>query len=564
MSINTNHRQRVWREPDALAPGPALCDHQLLHALLCARGVKTREQADIFLRPSRAPLGDPNLLPDMALAVALIRDAIANGRRIAIFGDYDVDGIASTAMLARALRRLGGDPLYTVPHRFHDGYGLNRAAVERFIANGARLLICVDCGSSNAPELEHALEHGLQAIVLDHHQVAGALPPEVAFVSAMRPTNAFPATNLATVGLVYTLLRALLGDAAAEMYLPYVALGTVADVAELRGINRALVARGISKMRRWRLPGMMALCVTAGVDLPTVRAWEIGYALAPRLNAAGRMESPQPAIDLLLADTAEAATPLAQRLDTLNRLRREETMLILDAAEAQVAAMGAVEHLPALVVGDAGWSIGLVGLVAARLSERYHLSTVVLEQGRDVSRGSARAPHGVDLMEALRATAPLLTRFGGHRRAAGLTLPTERVSEFRSQFCAAISRGCDGDPPTPELRLDAEIEHADLRLVTVDMLDALEPFGAGNEPPLLLMRDLALRSCRPSASGQHLILRVRDRMGVEHKGIFFRAGERYDELRGCSRVDLAAELRRNVWRGRASLELRVSDFRPSG
>jgi single-stranded-DNA-specific exonuclease len=555
----------VWREPAPLGPAElSLAEHPLLAALLHARGVTSRAEADLFLRPRGGALGDPLTLPDLQRAVELIHAAVAAGERIAVFGDYDVDGLTSTALLVRVLRKLGAEPLYSVPHRAHDGYGLNRAAVERFIEAGARLLITVDCGSSNQAELEYALEYGLRAIVLDHHQIDAELPAEVAFVSALRPSNAYPTTSLTGVGVAYTLTRALLGDAEAEMYLPYVALGTIADVAALRGENRTLVARGLAKLRRWQLPGLLALCAVAGIEQAQTRAWDVGFLLAPRLNAAGRMDSPQAALDLLLADSAAVATPLAVRLDELNRRRQDEMRRMIDTAEAQLAAQGGAEEQASIVVADPSWSIGLVGLAAGRLAERYHRPVIALEQGAEVSRGSGRSPAGIDLMAALRETAPLLERFGGHRRAAGLALPTAHIAEFRPALCAAVLRGCDGELPAPELRLDAELRPADLSLDTVALLEALEPLGAGNEAPLLLARNLTPRACRASNDGRHLIFQVADQRGATHDAIFFGAGERLDELRGARRVDLATELRRDVWNGRVKLKLRVTDFRPAG
>jgi single-stranded-DNA-specific exonuclease len=237
---------------------------------------------------------------------------------------------------------------------------------------------------------------------------------------------------------------------------------------------------------------------------------------------------------------------------------------MLDAAETQVALSGGPDARAALVVAAPEWPIGLVGLIAARLAERYQRPAIAFERGAELSRGSARAPEGVDLMAALRATAPLLERFGGHRRAAGLALPSARLDEFRDALSVAVLDACDGELPAPELALDAELAHDELALDTVALLNALEPFGAGNAPPLLLVRDLALRSCRPSSNGKHLLLQVTDHVGRAHDAVFFSAGARLDELRALRRLDLATELRRDVWNGRVRLKLRVVDFRPTG
>ena len=283
----------VWVEPRPLtAADLSITDSPLLSAILHARGVQTAEAASLFLSPQSTPLGDPALLPDIDRAVNVIRESIAEGRKIVVFGDYDVDGLTSTAMLVRVLRRLGGDPVAIVPHRMDDGYGLSPAIVERLLGQGVELLITVDCGSSNRDEFEELLRHGVKVVVIDHHRVSEPLPDDVAFVSPRRAENQYPFEDHAAVGVCFTLVRALLGDTDSEMYLPYVALGTVADVVELRGENRTLVTRGLALLRRWKLPGLKAMCAAAGIDQQAVGSWEIGYIIGPRLNAAGRIDSP--------------------------------------------------------------------------------------------------------------------------------------------------------------------------------------------------------------------------------------------------------------------------------
>ncbi|HEX5163941.1 MAG TPA: DHH family phosphoesterase, partial [Thermomicrobiales bacterium] len=295
------HAPNVWVEPPPLSAADlAITDAPLLSAILHARGVRSADAAARFLSPTTIPLNDPLLMPDMERAVARIKAAIAAGRRIVVFGDYDVDGLTSTAMIVRVLRRLGGQPSAVIPHRMDDGYGLSPTVVERLLAAGAELLVTVDCGSSNRAEFEALLQHGVEIVVVDHHRHAGELPAEVAYVSPRRPDNQYPFTDHAAVGVCYTLVRALLGDDDAEMYLPYVALGTIADVVDLRDENRALVTRGLGMLRRWKLPGLKAICASAGIDQQAVGAFEIGYLIGPRLNAAGRVDSPQAALDLLL------------------------------------------------------------------------------------------------------------------------------------------------------------------------------------------------------------------------------------------------------------------------
>ena len=550
-------------EPAPLsASGLALIDSRLLSAILHTRGIQTAEAAGRFLFPATIPLGDPLLLPDMERAVGSIRAAIDAKRKIVVFGDYDVDGLTSTAMIVRVLRRLGGQPAPVIPHRMDEGYGLTPTMIERLVAQGVDLLITVDCGSSNHIEFEDLIRRGVQVVVVDHHRFSGPLPTEVAYVSPRRPDNRYPFVDHAAVGVCYTLARALLGDDGAEMYLPYVALGTIADVVELRDENRTLVTRGLAMLRRWKLPGLKALCAAAGIDQQAVAAWEIGYVIGPRLNAAGRIDSPQVALDLLLADDATTATPLALKLSDLNTARQQMTRRIQSEAEASIGQRGA-DGLPAIVVSGEAWGIGVVGLVAGRLAEAFNRPTIVFERGPMVSRGSARSAGDVNIVEAIAASAKLLDRFGGHRNAAGLTIPTANLEQFEQEFCATVFDMLGGQIPVREIALDASIGHDELHLGTVSLLSQLEPFGHGNEEPRLLLHSVRHRYEKTSRDGRHLLFHVVDGRGRGHGAVFFNAGDRLPELLATPRIDIATNLRRDTWDGRERLKLYVSDFRPA-
>jgi single-stranded-DNA-specific exonuclease len=565
MGIDSASRVRTrWIEPEPLDPdAQRLTDWPLLSAILYARGIRTAHDAGRFLQPASAPLADPYLLPDMDRAVATVRDAIERGQRIAVFGDYDVDGLTSTAMLTRVLRRLGAEVVPIVPHRYQDGYGVSASAVERIVASDAHLVVTVDCGSSSPEEFAQLLGRGMRAVVLDHHHTSCTLPDAVAFVSPRRADNRYPCTELAAVGVAYMLVRALLGDTGAEMYLPYVAIGTIADVVELLGENRTLVARGLAKLRRWRLPGIMALCAAAGIDQTQVGSWEIGYIIGPRINAAGRIDTPQTALDLLLADDAATATPLALRLSELNERRQHETRRVVAEAEEVVRGLGGAETLPAIVLAGESWASGIVGLVAGRLAETYHRPTVILERGPDVSRGSARSAGVVDIFEALGASKELFVRYGGHRDAAGLTIANDRLEVLQRELSATVLDLCGGRLPEREIRLDAVGAHADLRLDTVDRLRVLEPFGRGNEEPCILFRGLRHRYCKRSRDGRHLLFQAIDDSGRANGAVFFGSGHRLDNISGTTRVDVAACLRRDTWGDRPRLKLYLSDFRPA-
>ena len=554
----------VWREPPVLTHDQlAITDSPLLSAVLQARGITTRTDAEAFLNARDAPLADPYLLPDMEMAVAAVGAALKSGDLIAVFGDYDVDGLTSSSMLFRVLTRLGARVVVEIPDRHRDGYGLNLAAIDRFVEAGAKLMIVVDCGSGNRRELEYAISRGIQPVVLDHHLLHGDLPEEIPFVSPRRETNQYPTTELAAVGVAYTLVRAMLGDDEAEMYLPYVALGTVADVVVLRGENRTLVARGLEMLRRWGLPGLKALCDCAQVDRRILTPWHIGFVIGPRLNAAGRMASPDIALQLLLANDYESALPFAARLDELNRKRQAETRRITAEAESMVEHMGGAAALPVLVVDDPGWSIGLAGIVAGRLAETHHRPAIVFERGPLSAKGSARSAGTVDIVQALDMTAPLLERYGGHAAAAGLSLPSDKVDAFRDALAASVMDLWGGIMPQREIVLDAEVSHSELSLSTVSMLECIEPTGHGNKPPLFLVRGLQVRSPRRTRDGKHLMFQAVGSDSRPHGVIFFGAGKRLDELTRAGRIDLACDMKLDDWSGASQLKLHARDFRPA-
>ncbi len=553
----------IWHEPASYSPEQlAITDWPLLSQILLARGITSKEQAFEFLNAERRQPGDPYLLPDMSRAVDLIRQELENGGLIGIFGDYDVDGLSSTAMLTRVIARLGGQPFPIIPHRMRDGYGLNVGAIERFIDVGVRLMIVVDCGSSDLRELDFALENGIQPIILDHHRVRHELPDPVAFVSTRRAANQYPETELAAVGVAYALVRALLGDEDAEMYLPYVALGTVADIVTLQDENRALATRGIDMLRRWQLPGFNVLCQLAGLKKRELSAWDIGFVIGPRINAAGRMDTPQIALDWFLANDVKSAEPYAARLNQLNLARQAETRRVTDEAEQQAELLGGSHNFPALVLADASWGIGVAGIVAGRIAERYNRPAIILERKLKLSTGSARSAGNIDVVSAIGQHENLLERFGGHTAAAGLSIPTENIDLFRERFSESVLDQWGGVYPRREIVLDAEVDHGDLNLDTVSRLQVLEPTGHGNKPPRFLVRNLKPVNIRLSRDGSHLLFNVQDRAGYQHDATFFRHGERFSELSELTAIDVACSLERNSWNGRVSLQLNLVDFRP--
>ena len=567
-----------WLEPDGVAPADGGGDEGILRALLARRGMTAPEAVDAFLQPHPARLADPFLMADLGRAVDRLGLAHRRGETVAIYGDYDVDGLTSTALLWRALSGMGFTVRPYVPHRVRDGYGLNVGAIDRLAAEGASLLVAVDCGVGDHAEVAHARALGLDVIVLDHHHVPDALPEAVAVVNPHRRDCAYPYKEQAAVGVAYTLVRALVREGYSlggrweedeldlHDLLELVALGTVADVVPLHGENRILVAGGLQVLRETQHPGLRALYAVAGLDPARLRAWHIGYVLGPRLNAAGRIAEPELALRLLLTDSPEEAAQLARQLDGLNRERQRELARIIGEATARLEAVGPLDEARRLIQLDGeGWTAGVAGLVAGRLAERYSRPVVILERGAGFSRGSARSIDGFNIVEALAECQDLLDHYGGHAKAAGLSVANEHLEALNERLLTLATARLSAEQLRPTLALDLEVSVAALTHATVDLLTQLEPCGHGNPEPLLLLRGVAPRWPKASHDGKHLFCTIPtgDRRGV--RAVAFGQGERLAELRGAGRagVDLAGTLRREWWQDEERLEFHVRDFRPA-
>ncbi|CCF82674.1 Single-stranded-DNA-specific exonuclease RecJ [Nitrolancea hollandica Lb] len=552
-----------WLEP-APAPSSAfdLTDFPLLSVILARRGITSLQQARSFLQPRVHELADPYGLPDLELAAERVRSAIRNRRPIAVFGDYDVDGLTSTALLTRVLRSLGAEVRPYVPNRLQDGYGLNLAAIDRIIKDGAALLLTADCGTSNGRELAMAQRAGLETVVLDHHHAHGVELPGTAFVSPRREDCRYPFREMSAVGVCYHLVRALAGEDVAAAMLPLVALGTVADVVPLVGENRIKVHHGLARFGSDAPLGLKELARQADLDPFGVTSWHCGFILGPRINAAGRMADPLTALDLLLTDDPAKASRLALELGKLNARRQREMERMIAEAEEKLR-HGGRDAGPLLVLADTAWSIGLVGLVAGRLVERYRRPAIVLERGPDVSRGSARSIDGFNIAEALGQCHDLLLEHGGHSMAAGLTIETERLVELEERLVGILDATVGDDIPTPTLQLDAELHSSELTLETERLVSLLEPTGHGNAAPRFFARGLAVRRPRVSRDGKHLMFQAVGSDGTAVRAVFFNGAYALPDLVRLGRVDLAFSLKRDSWKGETRVELDVLDFRPA-
>ncbi len=551
--------------------------HPLVAQILFNRGVTDPEEADSFLRQDSVRFGDPFRMKGVPEAVVRIRAALRSGEPIVVYGDFDADGVTSTALLVQALSALGGQVSPYIPHRVDEGYGLHNDALDRIAAGGARLVITVDCGIRSPVEIAHGQALGLDMIVTDHHSIqqddAGRdlLPPALAVINPKQQGERYPFRDFAGVGLAFKLAQALLLAERREPLLPQpplledrdlldlAALGTVADLAPLLGENRSLVRRGLAELNQPRRPGIQAMLEDAKLAPGKVDATAIGFVLGPRINAAGRLAHANQAYDLLTARDSLTARPLAENLSMLNRTRQNLTAERTALAQVQIAAQ-APERLLYLIAHP-DFESGIVGLVAGRLTEDLYRPALVAKVGDTDTHGSARSIPEFNITAALDECRDLLVRHGGHAAAAGFAVKNENLETLRRRLEAIAERELAGLALTPSLPVDAETSLADLDFALVGKLAELEPCGYANPQPTFASRGLEVISARlVGAEGKHLKLTVREpRSRVAVDAIAFRLGEWYGNL--PARVDLAYALEINEYNGRKSLQLNVKDIR---
>jgi single-stranded-DNA-specific exonuclease len=544
---------------DVAALAAALEISEIAASILVRRGLSDPHEARAFLAGERAP-HDPFLLGDMAAAVERIRAAIAAGTRICVHGDYDVDGICATALAVLTLRELGADVQWHLPSRFEEGYGVSGETIARLADEGCGLLITVDCGITAVEEVAAAKAAGLEVIVTDHHRPGPTLPD--CPIVATRPSD-YPFPELCGTGVVHKLAQALLGveHPALGRHADLVALATIADVVPLLDENRSLAIAGLRALARTQKPGLRALMRSASVDPAAIESSSVGFRLAPRINAAGRLGRPDAALELLLTESDDVAKALAGELETLNRDRQAVEDRILRAAIAQVESWPeARRRRRGYVVWGDDWHEGVIGIVASRLVERFGRPVVLIAGAGDEWKGSGRSIPAFDLHGALGACSEHLQRFGGHRAAAGLSIETERLEAFAEAFAAhADAELGDGDL-APVTRIDAIVPGSALTLGLANELDRLAPFGLGNPDVTLLVP--SCEAVQPGVVGEGKHLRFRVRYGNRDVGsaIAFGLGGQLDRLgrtNGQSplRYDLVCRLKENRWNGTVAPQL---------
>ena len=525
-------------------------------SILVRRGYAEPAEARAFLNGECEP-HDPYLLGDMAAAVQRIRDAVAAGKRICVHGDYDVDGICATALAVLTLRELGAEAEWHLPSRFEEGYGVSHETIARLADDGCGLVLTVDCGITAVDEVAEATARGLDVVVTDHHRPGAALPE--CPVVATRPSR-YPFPELCGTGVVHKLAQALLGvdHAAVKRHADLVALATIADVVPLVDENRSLAIAGLRALARTQKPGLRALMRSAAVDPATVDAAAVGFRLAPRINAAGRLGRPDAALELLLTESDDEAARVAADLEALNRDRQAVEDRILRSAVAQVEGWPAARRRRrGYVLWDDEWHEGVIGIVASRLVERFNRPVVlVTSSGEDSDwKGSGRSVPSFDLHGALAATSGHLRRFGGHRAAAGLSIVPEQLEAFAQAFAAHADLSLEEHDLVPTTRIDAIVPGSDLTLALATELERLAPFGLGNPDVTLLVP-----SCEPVepalvGEGKHLRFRIRQRGRDAGSAIAFGLGGQLDRLRRPVRYDLAFRLKENHWNGTVAPQL---------
>lgn len=529
----------------------------LLAQVLYNRGYRDPRQARAFLEWRWDGPSDPFQLKGMAEAVQAIRRTIRERQPIAIYGDYDADGVSAAVLLAHALRTVGATGQIHIPHRYDEGYGVNSAALRKLAKQGVRLVITVDCGISSAREVAEAAEYGLEMIITDHHTPGLELPTAAAIINPRQTDCPYPFKDLAGVGLAYKLAQALL-QSDPEDILDLVALGTVADLAPLRGENRALVQRGLAHIRRAPRPGLQALLDVAAVSPQRTTAWTLGHVLGPRLNASGRLTHARYSLKLLMAETPAEARPLARQLNDWNRQRQHLTLQYTEAARQQVLAEGTP---PLLFVASRSFLSGIVGLVASRLLDEFYRPAVVVAIEDGQSKGSARSISGFHIAEALNACHDLLERHGGHAAAAGFTIRTERLPELQARLQALAAEALSDHDFIRSLTIDAEPALADLTETLIAHLARLEPCGQDNLPPLFLTRGLRVLDKRyVGRDAAHLQLRLTDGQ-EERRAVLFNHARIITHV--PERVDVVYQLAWNEWGGSGQVEMHIHDLRPA-
>jgi single-stranded-DNA-specific exonuclease len=565
---------RIWEsagydEASALRLASELGVSPVTARLLCIRGLSEPEAARRFLTPRLEDLLDPFALADMTPAVDRILAAIASRERIAIHGDYDVDGVTSTVILRRALELLGADVVHFIPERLRDGYGLQPATIDRLHANGARLIISVDCGIRATDAALRARALGVDLIITDHHEPDVALPPALAVVNPKRHDCVYPDKHLAGVGVALKVVQALCARSGRSEWLPafvkIAAIGTLADVVPLTGENRVIAKLGLRLLSTGpHKVGLRSLLEVCGLLGKEIDSYQIGFVIAPRVNAAGRMSTPDIAARLLLASDeamVEEARGLAEQLNSENLRRQQEEADIVTRAKAVVESDPDVGSRTVIVVAGEGWHRGVIGIVASKLVDAFHRPAVVISIDGDMAHGSCRSIPSFNMLAALESCAGVMLKFGGHQQAAGLTVESSRIRELRGRINDHADSRLGPDDLRPRLWIDGPLTFRSIDDQVMAELATLAPFGAGNPRPVFRSSRVEIVDGPRRLKDRHLKMSFRQE-GRVLRGVAWRASERESFVTAHrAGIDLAFSVEQDLWNGERHVQLTVADFR---
>ncbi|RIW37659.1 single-stranded-DNA-specific exonuclease RecJ [Bacillus salacetis] len=520
----------------------------IVSKLLANRGIHDIDEAKTFLYGEDQPFHDPYLMMDMGKAVERVKKAIESGEAILIFGDYDADGVSSTSTMMQTLLDLGAEAHFYIPNRFTEGYGPNENAFRWAAEEGFSLIITVDTGIAALKEAQLAKELGVDLIITDHHEPGPELPEALAILHPKREGSTYPCSDLAGVGVAFKFAHALYGTFP-EHLLDLAAIGTIADLVPLKGENRAIAKKGLEKMRTSQRPGLKALCKAAKAQMNEITEETVGFAIAPRINAIGRLGDADPAVDLMLSNDLEESTAIAQEIDGINKERQTIVNEMTQEAVEMVNTEFPLTENSVLVIGKEGWNSGVVGIVASRLVEKFYRPVIVLsfDSEKGTAKGSARSISGFDLFKNLSQCRELLPHFGGHPMAAGMTLKLEDVPELRKRLNSYAAEQLTEEDFIPLTELDASIDLADIDLETIEALEMLAPFGMGNPKPKLLIEGVSISGMRKIGGNQdHLKLSLKkDVYTLDSVG--FGMGEFADEISPLAELSVIGELSINEW-----------------
>ena len=523
----------------------------------------TEDKIEEYLNPSIEKLHDPYLLNDMDILVDRIILAQDRKEKVAIYGDYDVDGITSITLIYTFLRDLGLDMVYYLPDRIEEGYGLNTEALKKLKDDGVSLVITVDCGISAVNEVEYAKSIGLDVCITDHHECSDTLPKAISIVNPKRPDSTYPFNSLAGVGVTFKVLSAIVKRLGLDeneylKYLDIAAVGTIADIVPLVGENRIITANGLELLAKTKNEGLKALMKVARIE--KVDSDNVSFGIAPRINASGRMADATVAVKMLLAENEMEAYKYAKVLDAQNTKRQEVEKGIYNEAIAQIERDG-LDKKKTMVIAGENWHQGVIGIVASKLTEKYLKPVILLAHDGETAKGSGRIPAGISLYDALSLCADLLTTFGGHELAAGLTLEARNIEAFREKFEQVITSMKEEDF-VRIIDVDTEITKKDITLNILDDINLLAPFGQKNKKPVFMYKNLKVTSVSTLKEDKHLKFRLSDG-DFYVDAVFFGAGNRRDEVTLGDKIDVAVNISLNEFQGRKSIQFLMSDFKKS-